>query len=750
MKRKENTFDYYELSQELNRKGWRNFSILILATLTATGWVSWKVFLWQNHRKLEAAQIAWAEQKVEESRTFLREVNRQAAKRTRYDDQQLKILSLTSPEAALAYIQSVREEGTVEPLYQDRLARIGLDAAIASGDPTQIEQQLQIVENSGLVSEDDPDLNCARAWLALAESDTENLLKYIQTTLRQHPLHTGALMLRSQIQATSTDPMERIQALSTLRILGQAKEAYAVPANALLIGSELCPIGSEDFAAAKQRLQQSPYFDFHYRLKDPALLRSLIVRLGELDSALSLRLSEKLLLLPEANDMDRLKHCYFAQKTGATEDARDLLDSISPDGAQSDQFAWIRARQLAAEGRSKEAMAAGIEGLNTVVKREFAGFLQDFTPSLDSKSKAQVQEQILQTPDLPLAAYLTAVETLWDEQLQPKQDIINYCLEKASTDPLAIAGFFSRKGHPELVIQSLASKSEATASQMGFSLYFDALLRTQQWTEARDLINAANTLGPYDLAVAQLLLALSQDETEEIETTWQLAQERASLKDSPYPDLVKLADIAYRYERNEWAGQLYRDLYRKRQLEAFRLNSLLSFYQIERKAGNTQVCLDLLHAALALAPNVNELKREAAYLGLLLGQDTLTAKDSLRKLVTQRDEDPATRYYLALALVKTGRSKQALELVGPNQPDTATDNASIQVIRYVVLNHNERYEESANLAETIDQTQLLPEEVVLLSQHRPVRIEHIVIPDTEEGAPRLSNPTRVTMKEEGT
>lgn len=725
MENKPKVFDHYELSQELTKKGWRNLSILILVTLVATAWISWKFLVWQNNRELEAAQIAWNEQEIERAIDFLASVDRQKSNQARYDDLQLKLLLLTQPEQALDYLGKLRSEETIEETHRVALARLGLAAAIASEKPALVSQEIQWVTDQGLLSEGDPDLAIAQAWQSLYQNDADTLLAQIRNALRHHPLHEEALLLRSKIQSQSSDPIERIQALTTLRQIGKSTAPSSISANLSLLNPQLNDPKSIDSLEAGKRLINSPYFNFHYTLENPNILRSLIANSGQSDTSFGYALSKRLIQLQDANDSDRLKHCYFAQEKGDIENAREMLNRITLTPELAAQHSWITARQLAFEGRTEEATLAGIEGLDTDAKGQFAAFLLGLLESLDEEQNRTGFQSILKTPELPLSYYLRAAAALWDSPRESQENLIAFCIEKATTDPLPIALFFSQRQRPDLVTQCLATAPDTLASQMGFSLYLDALLRLEQWTEARRVIDSSTILTSYDQAVAELLYAFAQNAPETINEAWAAARTLCAQRDTSVQAIAKIANIAFLNNRGDWAEQTFQIVRERGELATLTVESLVRYAQLERRNGNTRHCLHLLQLALVQAPDRAALKREASYLQLLLGEDTLAAKDTLRKLLTEQEEDSEAELYLALALVKTGRSKQALERLLSNAAPKPPFSPSSQVIRYVVFSANGKDAEAQTAFDRIKNERLLPEESLLMSQHLNGQIESI-------------------------
>lgn len=382
--------------------------------------------------------------------------------------------------------------------------------------------------------------------------------------------------------------------------------------------------------------------------------------------------------------------------------ASTLLASSAPED-QSAASACLRT--LADEGRGPESLDALVN-----LARQTSSALNAHTapPIPASQLIARLEAHPLaKAPHRLLALDLRLVET-------PAQraEIIQTAIQRFSggetEDLTTLSGWLYGKGEFEKNLE-VVPEAKAVLSRALFLQHLDALGALGRWSEIEDLIKRQRfTLEPM---VEQMYLARCSQQQGQLQARdlhWQKALEAAG------DNAEKLLSIGAYALRNGALGPAEIALTAAvAATPAARApyGSLIELFQSERR---TAALHDLLVAMAARWPGDDAVQNDAAYTGLLLGEDAAPARDLARELMRRSPGSLPHRVTLALAELRLGHALTALD-VFRGIDMTASGAQPRQLAVYAAaLWETSAEPEARGIVARIPAGELLPEEQALI------------------------------------
>ncbi|MBC2606276.1 hypothetical protein [Pelagicoccus albus] len=721
----------YELSIKLHRSGWVNVGLLAGAILFSGSWLGWKYFARENQKQLTAASIAWNEENPEQAWSLLQKVNRNSGNVESYDFQSALILGERNPERLLSE-QGIEKTKTAHLSLKRQ--KLMLQAAIAAQDWLRLEAFISTLESDPSFPDDDPDLLIGQAWLSLRQGEIQPTQQKILAALRANPSHSDAQLLRSQLQGSSADPMERNQARQTLKELSESHSPEALKAQIALITSPLRPRETDRLRSLLGELKRNPYFSSHYLLKKPAVLKTLLNANGELDSELGLDLAQRLERSGDADENELLMLAYYAQEQGELELAKTKLTNLQSEGEPSYQLRYLVARQALIEGDTGEAIAEALPGLESEGSGQFARLLLQIAQNktVSNEHRQDATAALIEQEELPFPLWLAAAGLAWEQGEQMRNSAIASGLEQASKYPLEVARFLAAHEEAAKALEILEQSGELRKSPLGFGTELSCLVKLERYQEAKALLSTSEVyISSLTLASGRLLLAFATGSAEEVQNLWKKGIALAAEETNVSLSLGHLAKLAFDYQQPKLALEAFRKSSQAGPLEGLPSQLLLSYLELERQQGNTERCLQLAKLCENQNPDNLAIRAWTAYFQVLLDQEILNAKDTLSRILQSNSSLPLAQDGLTLAFLKTGQPKRALALL-PEELETDGQASSRLAIWYATLEANQASEKAQAIRAEIDVQALLPEEKSLLESYAPSVREKIELPSEEE------------------
>ncbi len=714
----------------LTSRGWINLSILVAAIAFSFCWVGWKYMKRQAHRHLESASIAWVEQKPELAWERIESVDTNWIDPSSYHSLYAKMLVVSDPLKALEHLEQWEKAANLNEIARQQILRLKLHAHIQASDWKGLAALVESIRAKSLLPEVDSDLLISEAWLAFEQQDLETVRSKTIAALHSNPHNQEALIFRSSLQSVGTQVIERNQARASLMPIAESESPNAIRALVILLASQLS-VDDNDWQRTIELLKANPYFESHYALQKRESLNALVARLRERDPELAYRLASRAVEKPGAGKKEKLQAVYLAQQIGQISDARDFLDSLSPEEADASSKRWLLARQALLENDPTTAVELALEGSDdSPLESRFQQILLEAASSATADEHQPARKRALETlihqQSLSTQAWLQTAALAWDDLPRLRPPLLEAGLSKAKSQPLPIAQFFSSKGELQTALLVLESAGEQIRNPTGYAIKLNALLGTEQWEKAERLIENADYLqDPYLSLAGKVLLAFKTKSEAEQSKIWDEAIATTEALPQAGAKLANLGDIAFEHQQTAKAGEAYEKAATAAKLADLPLKALMRYAQIEGDAGRTEACLRILEAAQPMAPQNRNLQYEIARLSLLLNRDILRAKDLLAPL---DPELPQTKALLALAHLRTAQPKRAYRELEAYATAPMELSNNMRPILYATLVANNEADLAESVLEQIEPEELLPEERDLLQRYAPVVIEKVVVP----------------------
>jgi tetratricopeptide (TPR) repeat protein len=274
----------------------------------------------------------------------------------------------------------------------------------------------------------------------------------------------------------------------------------------------------------------------------------------------------------------------------------------------------------------------------------------------------------------------------------------------------ALGAWLNKIGRSAKTLEVLP-QTHAVQRQDLFLLYINALAALQRWSEVKDLLMSEHSVvDPMSqhmyLAVAQAHLGSATAATNE----WQRALEVANTPEQA----LALAKYAEQSSVNDIADEAYSIAIKIVPKDRGAYDGRL---RLAIQAGHTSQAQSIAAEIAQLWPDDVEARSQDAYLQLLLGASSDTAKAAERDaqlLVAKEPRNWQARATLGLARLRLGRNKEALAAI--REPlVTGVEPPGPLAVRAAILAANGYEDGARNDARLVSAKPLLPEERTLIA-----------------------------------
>lgn len=718
----------------------------ILILVTGVLWIFLKLFIWNENRNLTASRVAWFDNEPVLALQRFQKVNKWAVSDEAYAALQATILLEHDPARALALLSELENnEKSSDWRSLEQLKRIRLEAAARSQDWKAL--QLEIDSFAVQASHHDVDLLVAKANQSLNQGKYEEGFQLLESALRKNPFHAQALFLKAEIQALSGDLIQRNQARVSLSRIAKTGGPEAFRAKLQLIGNSLLEPESKEWRSTVNSLEHSPYLNFHYLTHRDSVLHATLATLGEQAPSLSYKLTKNLLQQESATAQDLAKAIYFAQESGLAAEATEHLESPLANGLPRHDRLWLYARQNFIEGAHRPALERSKTGIEENGDKRLIALIAKIAEGTASSVPAEIRVDaarfLFNRSDLQASQWAFAANKLWELQPVDTQALVSKAKRYAKEKPLEIAAFLLSKNLPESCLEALQHAPPPSENVYAASLRFQALIASNQLDLAQSLLENTPAVSPMTKGTGLLMISFLRSNSEEQEQNWQDAWRAATIADTPRA-YASLGDLCFEFGQDDWANSAYQAAEQKDPRLAIGQESLQRYSKLLVRQGKTKQAHDVLARALKHSPPTkgHELSNNWAYLSLLINGDVLAAKDTLNDTRDSLANTQTWARAMALALLKTGQGKSALETLRSlaNHEPNSLENSTLAVY-YAAASANDEDEVAESLMAKIERSKLLPEEIALIEEFTPITVEKITLPQINDDE-RLYQPGR--------
>jgi hypothetical protein len=277
---------------------------------------------------------------------------------------------------------------------------------------------------------------------------------------------------------------------------------------------------------------------------------------------------------------------------------------------------------------------------------------------------------------------------------------------KATNQRLMHLGrWLSRRGSLARVLEAIPKQRALTDHDL-FLICADALAGLKKWDELDTWLQEKKL--PLDEALAELYRARVAGELKrDKQKAYHWAQAQYHAANQPAV-LSYVARYAQTIGESQEALKAYQQLAKE---PAYSQEATLAAIQILQQKKQTRSLREFMHRLEETFPADALPKNDRAYLDLLLNENVAEARQVATKLVQTQPQMFAYRSTLALACLRAGDARAALEAYGGHQVDWAHVAPGWQAVFAAVLGKNGQTESAKKLAKMIDRERLLPEEV---------------------------------------
>ena len=295
------------------------------------------------------------------------------------------------------------------------------------------------------------------------------------------------------------------------------------------------------------------------------------------------------------------------------------------------------------------------------------------------------------------------------------EELRKLCGNSSPDEAPAFARWLNRnKAYQEAL--DFIGKERASSSSTWLMIYIDALASLDRWQEIYTLLDTESVVGMSETLRA-LFLARSAEKSGKNENAAEAWREM-------HRNLV--------YERPELAlfvaAYAIKSGYEKEGIKAFwtlahrqdtALHGFLGLIRFFPKGASASELLPVYSEMLESFPNIQEARSDYAYLSLLTDSNVAEAVEVSRQILSHDPNSLAALSVAALAYYKSGEISQAASLYDGKLIAWKTAPPQWKAVRVAVLLALGCNKEAADLAATIDVTNLRPEERKLLEQPEP-------------------------------
>jgi hypothetical protein len=243
-------------------------------------------------------------------------------------------------------------------------------------------------------------------------------------------------------------------------------------------------------------------------------------------------------------------------------------------------------------------------------------------------------------------------------------------------------------------------------------LHLDALAGLGRWKDLEGVLMREDLkLEPILKTLYQARAAKELNNTRIAKLLWEQVEALAK-EDKQW--LLYVAQYAETMGENSQAMAAYRLMAREQGENGRRAYERM--IAIVEKQGDTKGLRDVLQEASTGYPDDLPIRNDLAYLNLLLDENTAAAKQAAVSLVKSEPRFLSYRTTLALANLREGRQKEALEAYGAAKIDWDKAQPSWRAIYAAVLARNGKNEEAKVVLNSLDLARLKKEERFLVSE----------------------------------
>jgi len=371
--------------------------------------------------------------------------------------------------------------------------------------------------------------------------------------------------------------------------------------------------------------------------------------------------------------------------------AMDLLLSVSSDGTPASPGAWRTAAQIA---RIPDAIPSGVASKEDIAR------LSALYPKLWGTQPA---DELL-AADLELQTDPSRRESLVKRLSASRSG-------SSRSDQLDYARWLNAHGLSEEVIR-FSGTDRLTGDTDWLLIVLDARSARKEWAKVEDLLNSPAGAGLPE-AVRHLYLAraammqgkgaMADREWSEVATALHLEKPETLAYIAGYEEQIGLTDEAAR---------TYREMALRKET---RIKGLLGIIRCQRPTAPASQMIPMYEELLGESPGFRDAEGDLAYLRLLCWYDVAASSITAESLLASQPEALARISAGALARLRSGNPRGALELYEGKSIDWSRAPLPWRVVRVAVLRANGMTAEADALASTVDPAKLRPEEKSLMT-----------------------------------
>ena len=422
------------------------------------------------------------------------------------------------------------------------------------------------------------------------------------------------------------------------------------------------------------------------------------VALRRRQNAEAITLAQRLIKSPASTEQQRFdaaqvlvaSNSLEVQKTGW-----DMVQSIS----QGDKMISLEALMLLARREASLANAAQKDKS-----------LPDQAAEVETLARRIEAHPLAKTPQLLLACDLRLAAAPGR-----REELVKAAIERfghGDDETLASLGaWLYTQGEYQRVLD-LISPTRAMASRALYLQYLDTLGALGRWQMIKDTIERQTfTLDP---VLEQMYLARCLGQLGQVEGSALHWNSAVKATGANVEKLLMVGQYALRNGAAEPAEAAFRATVRAAPDSRPAYEALLELLQTR---GRTAALRDTLAAMLKVWPKDASVRNDLAYLGALCNQDVPANREIARELIRAEPASLPHRVTLALTELRMGHALTALDALGQMPLSVLATQGRYLAVYIAVLRGVGSYDKEIKAAmQTLDQTQLLPEEQELIKE----------------------------------
>lgn len=647
-------------------------------------------------------------------------------KRT-FDELELKVLAIESPEKALVRYREYMESGEWSQERMNAYADLMLDTlsvAVKAQDWDYVATELANFETRFPERLNDSRVLALQAWQAIRKGSLKEGSALIQSALKINPYEVEALMLRSRFQVASASEIEKTQARATFKKIAAGSDVDSLEALLLLLVSKDMLLFPEDWEFALEALRSHPYESIHFSLQNADLLRQLTAVLVYKDVDLCIKYLDRLTAKPEAVAGDWVRLAYALQLNDAVERSAEVIAKVDSMGANPDLVLWLKGRQAYLLQDWETALNVLSEGSRGKMPQPFfeslVGFITDDDEEIPAGIRLQAARVLRGWTTADFDHWLLIRRELWARDEAARESILQECQEKAAAgNSIRMARFLLTLNEPAAALALIDEFSSERETDETFGLRFDALLKLDRFDEVAGLIEASEKVNAFVIELAKLQLAFEVRDDVAMERAWTASSEFSAAEGLAGDGYLRMARLAVAYNQPLLAEHAFdRQFSKDVDKRGGTLELWTQYFNIALNHAQTEKALKIAYFAVEEFPGSEEMRFQVAYLNLLLQRGVLTAKDSLKALIEKRPGKVAYQYGLALALLRTELGLEAsLTIADFDAREDGTLSTLELIVEFACLVEQSRWEEATAMRKEIDLNAMLPEEAAFVLKY---------------------------------